>query len=259
LNMVGSARVAYANAERAARAALALDSGLVDAQLTLSRSHFMATADHERAIKELTALVGRAPDYAPARLSLRHALVAAGRYKEALEQSRRGVELDPYSPLSNTLLGVDLVAASADTEAAMSALRRAIDINERFSQAFVILGSLLMAKGNRIGGADSVRLFLVRRGYPADKSDIVRDALAGRGSDESAVRAVDELAKAEWEPEPRLAGIYAMLGDTARAIDLLEAARVRHVGELVFQRHQPFFASLRGNPRFEAIWAKNGW
>ena len=252
-NLVPSMAEAYRRADGAVLRALVLDSTLVEAHSALAYVRFLTTGDYVRALPELRAVVARDPSYPFARHWLRHAFAAAGQAEEALAQSRKAVELDPLSPLGNTILGVDLAATGHTTEA-MKALRTAIEVSPNFAQAYMILGTLLLQTGQREAGADTLQRFLELRGYPRAGDSVVAAALADRGSVPAAVEALDRFARAEWEPEPRLAGLFALLGAKGHALDLLEAAKARRIAELPVQRYQPFFASLRDEPRFKALW-----
>jgi DNA-binding SARP family transcriptional activator/TolB-like protein len=252
-NLVPSAAEAYRRADRAVRHALALDSTLVEAQAALAYVRFLTTGDYVRALPELQAVVTRDPGSPFARHWLRHAFAAAGRAEEALAQSRMAVELDPLTPLGNTILGVDLAATGHPTEA-IEALRRAIEVSPNFSAAYMVLGALLLQNGQREAGANTLRRFLELRGYERVGDSVVAAALAGRGSVPPAVEALDGFVRLDWEPEPRLAGLYALLGAKERALKLLEEAKARRIGELPVQRYQPFFATLRDEPRFKALW-----
>ncbi|MEO8451023.1 MAG: hypothetical protein ABI647_14595 [Gemmatimonadota bacterium] len=257
-NLAPSSAVAYAMSEKAAQQALSIDLDLFEARATLAYAKFLITAESGRAIPELEAVVQQAPDDPTIRTWYRHALGAAGREVEALQQSQRAVELDPLAPVGNTILGVDL-AATGDTAAALVALRRVVELNPGFAAAYMVLGALLLQRGETAAGAASLCRFLVLRGYDVTRAGVVEAALAGRGSRAEAIEALEGFTRTEWEPEVRLAGFFALLGARGRALDILEAARARRVGDLLFMRYQPFLAPLRREPRFEAIWARDAW
>lgn len=252
-NLAPNSLEAYRRAEEAARRALRLDSTLVEARVVLESARFYIAWDYRAPVSALETLARHAPDDIYAQQRYRMALVAAGRFPEALASSRRAIDLDPLHPVTNTFLAVDL-ARMGETEEAISILRRVVGWNPDFAYAFMVLGTLQLQAGARAAGADSATRFLTLRGYPASAADKVRRALAGTGPVADAIEALDVMQGVTWEPESRLAGYYALLGERDRALVLLERAKQQHAGELLFQRSQPFFASLRGDPRFEAIW-----
>jgi TolB-like protein/Tfp pilus assembly protein PilF len=253
-NLVSSAVEAYRRAGIALHHALSLDSTLTEARSQLAILDFHGSLDAQRAARELAAVIARDPNSTSAHQGLRSAYVAQGRIAQALVESRKTVELDPLSPLANTYLGVDLVASGRIAEA-MQALRTAIEVGPGFSAAYMILGTLQLQNGQPAAGADTVRRFLELRGYPPADDSVVAAALAGRGSVAAALTVLDRFARTGWEPELRIAGLYALLGAGPRALDVLEEAKRRRMWELTVQRYQPFFATLQNEPRFKALWA----
>jgi len=207
---------------------------LVEARVVLESARSYILWDYRGAVAALERLTLQAPDDLYALQRYRMALVAAGRFPEALAVSRRAIDLAPLHPVSNTFLAVDL-SRMGERDEAIAILRRVVGWNPDFAQAFMVLGSLPLQAGVRA----------------ADK---VRRALAGADPVSEAIEALDVMQGVTWEPESRLAGFYALLGERDRALVLLERAKSQHAGELLFQRSQPFFASLRGDPRFETSW-----
>ncbi len=252
-NLAPNSLEAYRRAEEAAGQALRLDPTLVEARVVLESARFYISWDYRAAVASLDRLTLQAPDDLYAQQRYRMALVAAGRFPEALAVSRRAIDLDPLHPVTNTFLAVDL-ARMGETEEAIAILRRVVGWNPDFAQAFMVLGTLQLQAGARGAGADTATRFLTLRGYPASATDKVRRALAGTGPVSEAIEVLDDLQRGIWEPEGRLAGYYALLGERGRALALLERAKRQHVGELLFHRSMPFFVSLRGDPRFEATW-----
>jgi len=64
------------------------------------------------------------------------------------------------------------------------------------------------------------------------------------------------LAKAQalWSGHSVIdAGMYAQLGDTARALDLLEKGMREHDPSLENVKMDPWFDPLRNEPRFQAV------
>ena len=63
-----------------------------------------------------------------------------------------------------------------------------------------------------------------------------------------------DLRQTEGAPDPlRMAKLWALIGDTPRALDWLDRAYAeRHPG-LVFLRYDPTFESLRAHPRVARI------
>jgi hypothetical protein len=67
---------------------------------------------------------------------------------------------------------------------------------------------------------------------------------------------LQEAAKTRWISPYTLATHFAMVGDTSRALDQLEAAAEQRAGMLVFLDRDPAVDSLRREPRFQALVAR---
>jgi hypothetical protein len=137
--------------------------------------------------------------------------VSLGRLGDALNESRRLVGLDPLSPVGNALLAVDL-AANGQREEAMGRARRAVELEPKFAQAYMVLGTLQYLLGSRVAAAETLVQFPLLRGYPANDVEAVRAVLAGTGPIGPAVAVIDRFVLQEWEPESRLVGLYALVG-----------------------------------------------
>jgi len=84
-------------------------------------------------------------------------------------------------------------------------------------------------------------------------------ARAGRRADAAAtLKDMEGLAAREYVPSSALAEIATALGDTARALDLLERALAEHDFAMATIGVVPWFKPLAGEVRFEALKAKIG-
>ncbi len=116
-----------AEAERAARRAVALDSQLADAQTAL------ATAlDYQFEFREALQAADRAvaldPSNAPAHKERGDILMSLGRVAEAEAPFRRASELDPLVPVNHVEMGVWFIA-SGQPDSARRAVDRAIELD----------------------------------------------------------------------------------------------------------------------------------
>jgi hypothetical protein len=59
--------------------------------------------------------------------------------------------------------------------------------------------------------------------------------------------------KADPRQTLHLASVYARLGDRPKALDYLERALKERQADLIFINVDPYFDSLRGEPRFQAV------
>jgi serine/threonine-protein kinase len=79
-------------------------------------------------------------------------------------------------------------------------------------------------------------------------------ARAGRRSDaDNVLKNLQTMSAREYVPSSATAMIYAALGDKPRALEALEKAYEEHDFAITQIAIVPWFAPLRGEPRFQAI------
>ena len=79
-------------------------------------------------------------------------------------------------------------------------------------------------------------------------------ARAGRKADaEGVLKELDALAARLYVPSSSIATIYVALGDKARALDWLQKAYDEHDFSIVQIGVAPWYAPLRGEPKFEQL------
>jgi Flp pilus assembly protein TadD len=81
-------------------------------------------------------------------------------------------------------------------------------------------------------------------------------ALAGQGrraDAEQTLKDLEELSLRAYVPATSFAVVYTALGDRARALDALERGLAEHDFSMAQVKVAPWFASLRGDPRFQQI------
>src|SRR5215470_1008547 len=83
--------------------------------------------------------------------SYAHFLMAMGRPKEAIREAQRGAELNPLSGLSNFMPGLALYVARRFDEA-VDAVKKALEIDPNFLQAYAVLALSHVAKGDWVQG-----------------------------------------------------------------------------------------------------------
>ncbi|MSU36220.1 MAG: hypothetical protein EXS36_14210 [Pedosphaera sp.] len=169
----------------------------------------------------------------------------------------RAIETDPLSGVAHWHVGyVNMILRHYDT--AIAALEKLVILDPSYGPAYPILFQLYFLKG------DETRSFEVR-------TNRVNSA-AWRTTLENAYRTqgIRGVFAAEAEEEIRLRGQWrvrayriaerlAVSGDTERALQFLELAYVnRSIGLSVIAAH-PLFASLRAEPRFQALVKKVGF
>lgn len=258
--------VAWPKAKAAALQAIALDSTLSEAHVSLSgvRLH------HERSWPgmedELRRAIALNPNNAMAHQWYGYYLSALGRFDAAIAEMRRALELDPLSPNKVNSLAATFYRAGRYDDAlrhfrqvpdpdANSELRhrRMATIYERKGMLREAIAELVTAM--TLAGKPEVAALLEpefrRSGYAAAKKAFLWADLG-------------EMLRRAQQPYPRprtieIAADYALLGEKDKAFGWLdEAVRVGD-GGLMYLRVDDRFAGLRSDPRFTALVRRLGF
>jgi TolB-like protein/DNA-binding winged helix-turn-helix (wHTH) protein/Tfp pilus assembly protein PilF len=245
----------YPRAQQAADRALASDSSLPDAhvarglvQLWYDWRPAEAAASFERALALNTSSPEALHDSA-------WAFVALGRDAEAVARITAARDLDPISTRANNDIGWLYLQLRQPAEA-MRACRHTLAIQAESLEAQACLERAYVQRGMTDAALGAARATL-----PAEADAAVRSA--GRPAADTLeqiwrwrLARLQDAAKTRWISPYTLATHFAMVGDTARALDQLEAAAEQRAGMLVFLERDPAVDSLRREPRFQALVAR---
>jgi Flp pilus assembly protein TadD len=170
----------------------------------------------------------------------------------------RAQALDALSPIVNTNLGWCLLYAGRAPEA-VAQFRTTLEIDPNDAAARWGLGAALTSLRQY---ADAVQE-LNKATTLSDGSPVLQGHLGmayglnGATAEATAARVkLEELAGREYVPSSALALVQIGLGHNREAIDLLYRAYDEHDFALVFLRVAPWFAPLRGDPRFGQLAAR---
>jgi len=176
-----------------------------------------------------------------------------GRLRDADAELARAYEVDPLSPVIATRRGNILLYEGRDVEAIRS-FRRALELDSTFFVARASLAAAFIRTGQR----DSARAVVPRRTVlPGTGESAYPSWVLAQLGDTAAVR--EELAAFEaagrrgYVSADGLAGVYAVLGDTARAFAHLERAEREHAFTLPFIPVYPMFDGVRATTRYRRL------
>ncbi len=234
-------------AEVDARKAIALAPELADAHLALA-NFFVGTLDFASAAQEYERALALAPGNAGILREYGAFAVLIGRTEPGLAAARRLLVLDPLNSANQFGLGVSLVFArrygEAITAFADAQARTPQDpaVNMWLGISFYLSGDFQSAripceKAGNINGPWCLAMIYDKLGQHA-KAEAMLARVVALGGDRFAEGYAD---------------IYAQWGDTARALDWLEAAVRNRDPYLAYTKANPFFDPLRKEPRYQAI------
>lgn len=182
-------------------------------------------------------------------------LNSLGRFDEALAHARRARELDPVSPLVNTVEGACLAAAGRFAEAS-SRIAYALEIAPEFWVALLARAGMALAGGDPAAAVVSLETAAKTSGRNSRVLAALSTAFVATGDRASAQQLRDELqmlAEATYVPGTSRAAISHALGNHDEALDLLELAFEQRDVRMTFLKIDACWNKLRGKPRFEAL------
>jgi tetratricopeptide (TPR) repeat protein len=240
-------------ARAAAQRAFALDSTLADAHTSLGIIAMFYDWDWVAAGRELQQGIALNPSSAEGHLFYAWYLMFRGRMSDAIAEVSKAQELDPLSPVITARHGHILQFAGRDAEA-VPFFRRALTLDSTFFYARFELALSLLRLGQR---EDARRLVGGEGVYTSSNEGAVPAWIFAKLGDSASARAqlrkMEEAMQHGYVSADALAGVYAAIGDTTRALDFLERAADEHAFTLVFLPYQEMFPALHGNPRYEKI------
>jgi serine/threonine protein kinase/tetratricopeptide (TPR) repeat protein len=247
-------REAMPKAKAAAMKAIEINDGLADAWASLGAVRWWYEWDWEGAEEAYQRAIELNPNYATAHDGYGMLLSARGRFDEAVEQFTRAGDLDPLSLIIAVHAGWPFYFAR-DYESSIRRFRKALELDEHFLPAHGWLG---MALGQQRRYAESIDAFT--RALDVDRIPILKAMLAHThaiaGERERALSLVAELESDRqlgYVSPYDIAVVHAGLGDTAKAIEHLQAAVEDRSAWLVFLGIDPRLDGLRGDPAFRTL------
>jgi TolB-like protein/cytochrome c-type biogenesis protein CcmH/NrfG len=243
---------AMSKAGAAAARAIELDNDLAEAHASLA--HVKIHTLDPSAEQQFQTAIALNPNYPGSYLWYAEYLCMQARLEEAIASVKRALDLDPLSPMASFFLSFPLYLAKRYEEAA-SHLRDVIEVNPYFWYAHWSLGGQYLMMGlipealaeyEKARGIDATPLVMA--------SIACAHAIGGnRGQALKVVKELDELSRERYISPYDLAKIQLSLGDTDKAIELLEKAFDDQSEFAIFMKVDPSLDSLRDVPRFNAL------
>jgi TolB-like protein/Flp pilus assembly protein TadD len=230
-----------------ARKAIALAPDLAEGHLALA-NFFAGSLELADAFREYERALALAPGNATMLREYGAFAVLIGRSEAGLAAAHRLLVLDPLNSMNHFGLGTTLIFARRYGEAiialtdAKAPTPEDVSVNMWLGIAYYLSGDFQSAraaceKAGEVNGPWCLAMIYDKLGRHAEAETMLAKARAIGG---------DRFAEG-------YADIYAQWGDTARALDWLETAMRNRDPYLAYTKVNPFFDSLRNEPRFQAI------
>lgn len=257
LNRAGLKTIASAPLHRqayvAAETALQLDPGMAEAYVARATARLRLDWDWQAAENDLRRAIELNPRFARARQTYAYLLAGRGRIEEANAQIDIARRLEPDSQEVRRDAGV-ILYVSRRYAAAIETLAPLLVMNPSDADATRVLADAFFHAGDEQRAAAHYTRWLELVGVPAAEVQRVRGTLAGEG--------FRGLWQSLSTKPPRaghgykIAAMLAPLGRTDAALAALDRAFADQESQLLFLRVDPYLDSLRDEPRFAALLAR---
>ncbi len=251
---VVSPQEAYPAAKAAAMKALEIDPSLGSAHVPLASIKFVWDWDFVGAEAEYKEAIRLAPNNSEAHYSYGNALVALGRFDEALAELRIAQQLDPPSSTIASNIGWALYVAGRIDEAETQT-RQVLERDPNFARAYLSLGEIYVERGKY---DDAIAAYQKSRQLAGDTiTDMALGhvyGVAGRSAEAKKIAADLEAKVLKKEVSAFLpAVVYAGLNDKDKAFYWLERAYQERSNWLTLAKVGRRLKNLRGDPRFDDL------
>jgi serine/threonine-protein kinase len=251
--------VAFPRAQAAALKALALDSSVAEAHVSLGRVLTNYEWDLARAERAFRRAIALSPSY-----SVAHSwygvwlLKPLGRFDEAIREIRIGMQLDPLAHFMHNNLGIVLYYARRYDEA-IEEFRQALEAVPDWSFAHFCLARAYRAKGMLGEALAEYQTALRLNPYDAQVLAEIGSLYATTGRRKEAIKVLEQVrARSDPELVEGVAGLYLALGEKDSALATLDRAFATRPATLRNLKVSPTWDPLRGEPRFRNLLKKLG-
>jgi serine/threonine-protein kinase len=244
-------------AKAAALQALALDSTLGDAHAVLADARYSYDWDWQGAELEFRRAITLDPGNATAHHWYADYLSVVGRLGEALTETERAHALDPLSRSISADKGMILYRGRRYDEAVRQ-FRQTLELDPDFAVAHDMLGSVYLAQGRPADAVAELETAVRLTNSSSYMADLL-SAYAASGQWDRARALVRELlgrSHREYIPPAVFAVAYTGLGNRTRAFAYLDS--VVDNRDIPGAAYDPFFDSLRSDPRFTQLLRRVG-
>lgn len=241
---------AMPKARYAAKKALEIDDNLCEAHISLGVVKLKYEWNWQEAEREFKRAIEINPDNASAHFWYASLLLVLGRSTEAIAESEKAKEIDPFSPLIIMNLGRTFYRVR-DYDRAIEYLKKALAENPKNSGASYVLGYAYLQKAMY---AEAIEIFeKIAETNKALGAAPLGYAYAKAGRRADALGILAEMEKQKDLPAQERAIVYLGLDDKDQTFLWLEKAVEERFAPVIVLTSEPIFDSLRSDARFAAL------
>lgn len=243
----------YQRAEAAAAEALRLGPELSDAQATVAYLRMVYRYDWAGAEQGLRRALELSPSSGYVLDLMARLCWATARYEEALPIARRAQTLDPAA---NRIDLTTMLLRAGRYEQALTHALDAVQVEPAAGRARATLGWAYFLNGRRDEGVAELERAVECSGRNPQWVAQLGEAYGMIGETAKAralLQELEERSRHTYVSPYHFAYVYTGLGESDRAMDLLERAVADRTGGAYSLKGSFLFAPLRGHPRFQAL------
>jgi eukaryotic-like serine/threonine-protein kinase len=253
--------LACERAKEHAKRALEIDGALAEAHAALGYALLLFDWDWVKSETAFQVAIDNNPNYAEAHQWYALMLALQGNFNDALHRIDVALQLDPLSPLINSIKGWIFYFNRRYQESAVQ-LRHAIRIDDKFALAHYFLGLTYLQATKP---ADAIREFNISFALSGDHPGPVAGlgyakGLLGKKSEALLkLESFKHLAGLSHVSPFFLSWIYLGLGNADAALEQLEQAYSQRCGWMPHLYVDPIMDALRPDPRFQNLLRRIGF
>jgi tetratricopeptide (TPR) repeat protein len=182
-------------------------------------------------------------------------LTCLGHPENGIGEGRKALALDPLAPEPLQILSQNLYLTRQYPEAVEQS-RKALDLDPKYFLAHLQLALIYVAQGKSreaITAARSAREDEPLADWPTAVLGMAYAADGQRAEAEKLLSEMNRKASRGWVPSYAFAEIYAGLRDKSQTLDALEKSYEERGWFLTYLNTAPEFDFIRSEPRFQAL------
>jgi len=246
---------AYPRAKEAAAKALQIDDTLGEAHVALTFAQHLHDWNWVEAERGFRQAIRLSPNYASGHSWYAVFLATWKRHDESIAEAKRSQELDPLGLIINGIASWVHYQARRYEEAMEQAIRL-LEMDANFPQTRLFLGLSYMQLGRHEDAIAEYERGVALSGGLTELYAALGYALGASGRHADARGVLDELDRmsaVRYVPPYSRGLVHVGLGETERALELLELSCEHRNTWLILLSVEPMFDSIRADPRFQAI------
>ncbi|MBV9493760.1 MAG: protein kinase [Acidobacteria bacterium] len=257
-NLYMAPKEAMPRVREASRRALDLDDSVAQAHTTLALGLAWFDWDFRGGEREFRRALELNPNDAEARRQYALFLTATAQFEAAIAEARKATEIDPLSVPASWDLARTLFFAGRYVEAEEQT-RRTIELDPHFANAYMTQSQIALAQGRTADALALIDKAVELGGRTPLLLSMWGYEQARAGNRDAATRVIEELKSRPSYTLPLfLARLHAARGENDEAIYWLQQLADDKSESLVWLKVDPTLATLREDPRFEALAKKVG-